>query len=163
MANYHHPLEIQPETEANCDAASNLADALLADQPELSKKVRRALLCDHCEARRGIIEAIKFIWLAAESSSGRLTPAHRVDLAWHELILFTRTYQQLCDKHFGKFVHHQPEGIGQENKQPFSTTVTRYREVFGVPPQDFWGTWDDPKTKASSKTSDCGTCESNGE
>jgi len=160
MANYHHILEIEPEIKANCDAAAILADALLADQPELSKKVRRALLCSSSEARQGIIEAIKFIWLAAESSSGRLTPAHRVDLAWHELILFTRTYEQFCDEHFGKFVHHQPEGLDQENEQQFSRTLSRYREVFGVPPQDFWGTWDDTKTKANSKTPDCGTCES---
>jgi len=62
---------------------------LLVANPELAKKVRRALLCNDDDARRVIIEVIKFVWLTAESSEGRLVPSHRVDLAWHELILFT--------------------------------------------------------------------------
>jgi len=163
MANPCSILEVQPTTAANCEIAAQLADWLLADQPELRKKVCRALLCRPDEARQAMIETVKFMWLAAGSSTGRLVPAHRVDLAWHELILFTRTYHQLCDKYFGKFVHHQPEGIfqegGQEGDQRFSATLSRYRQVFGSPPVDFWGTCE-TKFKSESNTSTCGTCES---
>jgi len=33
-------------------------------------------------------------------------PSQVVDDAWHELILFTRTYELLCKKAFGRFLHH---------------------------------------------------------
>jgi len=35
-------------------------------------------------------------------------PSQVVDDAWHELILFTRTYELLCKKAFGRFLHHTP-------------------------------------------------------
>ncbi len=42
-------------------------------------------------------------------------PSQAVDVAWHELILFTRIYQQFCRKALGRFLHHTPtqaqEGI----------------------------------------------------
>ncbi len=35
-------------------------------------------------------------------------PSQIVDDAWHEFILFTREYQEFCEKAFGKFLHHTP-------------------------------------------------------
>ncbi|WP_102396674.1 glycine-rich domain-containing protein [Enterovibrio norvegicus] len=35
-------------------------------------------------------------------------PSQVVDVAWHEFILFTKEYQQFCDKAFGRFLHHTP-------------------------------------------------------
>jgi len=35
-------------------------------------------------------------------------PSQVVDIAWHELILFTRDYQQFCNQAFGRFLHHTP-------------------------------------------------------
>lgn len=35
-------------------------------------------------------------------------PSQAVDVAWHELILFTRLYEQFCRKHLGRFLHHVP-------------------------------------------------------
>jgi hypothetical protein len=147
---------LEPQIDANCMRANDFAEALLCDQPELGKKIRRALMCTADDAKRALVEAIKFMCLASESDVGRLTPAHRVDLAWHELILFTRSYQEFCEKHFGKFVHHQPEGVNQDNQLQFAKTLQLYKQAFGPPPQDFWGSCD--KT-----TSACGTCESDGE
>ncbi len=35
-------------------------------------------------------------------------PSQVVDDAWHELILFTRAYQQYCQKALGRYLHHTP-------------------------------------------------------
>lgn len=35
-------------------------------------------------------------------------PSQAVDVAWHEFILFTRSYQTFCKRAFGHFLHHVP-------------------------------------------------------
>ncbi|WP_226642074.1 glycine-rich domain-containing protein [Microbulbifer variabilis] len=35
-------------------------------------------------------------------------PSQVVDVAWHEFILYTRSYQEFCKKAFGRFLHHTP-------------------------------------------------------
>jgi hypothetical protein len=37
-------------------------------------------------------------------------PSRAVDEAWHGLILCTARYSAFCDKAYGKFLHHHPEG-----------------------------------------------------
>ena len=37
-------------------------------------------------------------------------PSHAVDEAWHGLILCTAIYSAFCDKAYGEFLHHHPEG-----------------------------------------------------
>lgn len=35
-------------------------------------------------------------------------PSQVVDDAWHEFILFTRSYQRFCGRAFGRYLHHTP-------------------------------------------------------
>ncbi|MFT3930149.1 MAG: hypothetical protein QM709_07605 [Spongiibacteraceae bacterium] len=35
-------------------------------------------------------------------------PSQVVDVAWHEFILFTQSYQRFCKKALGRFLHHTP-------------------------------------------------------
>jgi len=35
-------------------------------------------------------------------------PSQVVDVAWHEFILFTRTYKEFCDRGLGRFLYHTP-------------------------------------------------------
>jgi hypothetical protein len=37
-------------------------------------------------------------------------PSHAVDEAWHGLILCTARYAAFCQKAYGEFLHHHPEG-----------------------------------------------------
>jgi hypothetical protein len=37
-------------------------------------------------------------------------PSHAVDEAWHGFILCTARYSAFCDKAYGRFLHHHPEG-----------------------------------------------------
>jgi hypothetical protein len=37
-------------------------------------------------------------------------PSHAVDEAWHGLILCTARYAAFCDRAYGRFLHHHPDG-----------------------------------------------------
>jgi hypothetical protein len=37
-------------------------------------------------------------------------PAHAVDEAWHGLILCTAMYSAFCERAYGRFLHHHPDG-----------------------------------------------------
>jgi hypothetical protein len=37
-------------------------------------------------------------------------PSHAVDEAWHGLILCTARYAAFCQKAYGEFLHHHPDG-----------------------------------------------------
>jgi len=37
-------------------------------------------------------------------------PSHAVDEAWHGFILCTARYSAFCDKAYGRYLHHHPEG-----------------------------------------------------
>ncbi|MCK9372704.1 MAG: hypothetical protein M0P91_05860 [Sulfuricurvum sp.] len=38
-------------------------------------------------------------------------PSQVVDVAWHEFILFTRSYKEFCDRGLGRFLHHTPTEV----------------------------------------------------
>jgi hypothetical protein len=38
-------------------------------------------------------------------------PSQVADELWHEFILYTREYQDFCDKAFGSFLHHTPAAV----------------------------------------------------
>lgn len=41
-------------------------------------------------------------------------PSLAVDIAWHEMILMTRTYHAFCDRAFGHYLHHTPDSLMAE-------------------------------------------------
>jgi hypothetical protein len=42
-------------------------------------------------------------------------PSRAVDIAWHEMILMTRTYHHFCERAFGYYLHHSPEAVMTES------------------------------------------------
>ncbi len=125
----------------------------------LRQKLTRALFCSPTDCEAALCETIKFLILAAENTEGQITPSARVDLAWHEFILFTRTYMNFCEQYLGKMIHHEPSSNHEVNTQQYSLTLTRYRNRFGEPPSEFWGgaIARDAQSKVSAS---CGNCES---
>lgn len=58
-------------------------------------------------------DAMAWLWAASRPGAPTLSiePAMRiVDEMWHELVLHTARYAALCQRWFGRFVHHLPEG-----------------------------------------------------
>lgn len=128
------------------------AERLLSSHPGLSGKIRRAVFCSPEQVAEGLEETLKFLSLAAGSSES-CTPSRRVDLVWHELILFTRLYEAYCHREFGKFIHHEPAAdSAQSFRQPYLRTLEAYQARFGEPPAAWWD-------QVGAGTSDCGTCD----
>lgn len=138
--------------DAVADECRRLADRLLMENDVLLAKLQSALDCDEEVARRALVEVLRFLHLVS-GSTDVLTPAWRVDLAWHELILFTRTYHAFCMECFGRFIHHTPGGTTEENGRQFARTLRLYRRRWGVPPPYFW-------SQHGNQLANCGGCES---
>lgn len=129
-----------------------LAQQLLAQHPELVQKIAKATLASTSECQRGLEETLKFLALANESRQVACTPSQRVDLVWHEFILFTRLYAAFCEEQFGRFIHHDPASLGQSCSAAYQHTLELYRQRFGVPDRAWWSI-------SSKATADCGTCD----
>ena len=120
-------------------------------------KLVRACQVDASDAELLLTEVIRFVNLAAHSSAElgqALTPSVMVDDGWHELILCTREYSQLCQTQFGRFVHHDPGGEEALNRSRFRDTLGLYALWFGTPDPRWWG----PGAQ-SIVTADCGACQ----
>jgi hypothetical protein len=126
------------------------ATEILNKIPILQKRIQNTLETDPLTAQQGLSEVIKFLFLISETNQ-KLTPSQKVDLVWHEFILCTKMYNEICHTHFGRFVHHHPGGTDEENRQQYKITLKAYSEHFGEPPYFFWGT--------DQNFENCGSCE----
>ena len=120
------------------------------------------LLCDKIAVATGLepeavpamlVEVLRFLSLI-DWSGEKLTPPRELDLAWHELILFTQAYASLCTRLFSRFIHHRPGGTDEENGRQLRATLKLYHLSFGRPDPRFWGNhgyWSEPPA--------CGSCE----
>lgn len=57
-----------------------------------------------------VIRALRDYFHICNQAKGKMVamPSEIVDVAWHEFLLFTREYQQFCQKGIGRFLHHTP-------------------------------------------------------
>ena len=50
-----------------------------------------------------------YFWMCNKANRKMVAmPSQVVDIAWHEFILFTRSYKAFCRKSLGRFLHHTP-------------------------------------------------------
>jgi hypothetical protein len=87
---------------------TGLFDKLRKKRPELSTK--------DCQL---VANALRQFFLAYLSSGRRFVsmPSQAADDLWHELILYTRHYDQFCSRAFGRFMHHTPAVVLSANRQ----------------------------------------------
>ena len=79
----------------------------------------RNKLAEEFEDRRQVdlaLEGLRAWYVACLEARGALLgmPSRAVDIAWHEMILFTREYHAFCDRAFGHYLHHSPEAVAGE-------------------------------------------------
>jgi uncharacterized membrane protein YgcG len=62
------------------------------------------------------LDGLREWYLACLSAPGESLgmPSRVVDVAWHEMILMTRTYHAFCEQAFGYYLHHSPESVMDE-------------------------------------------------
>ena len=116
--------------------------------PLLVARIRRALFCSPSDASLALREVVRYLYLAANTTTP-LTPSPRLDLAWHEFLLFTRLYATFCDRFFHRFLHHEPGGDRQVNAKQFQLAIEQYTATFGELPHAIW----------FGGASQCGSCE----
>ncbi|KAA3615691.1 MAG: hypothetical protein D8M58_15975 [Calditrichaeota bacterium] len=129
---------------------NKIVEEINSEIPILRQRIENTLNADSEIASQGLLEVLKFLFLISHTNQ-KLTPSQKVDLVWHELILCTKMYDQICKTHFDRFIHHHPGGKDEENRQQFKNTLKAYNEYFGEPPYFFWGT--------DNNFENCGSCE----
>jgi hypothetical protein len=80
----------------------------------------RAKLREKLDSEHQVAVALEGLrqWYLACLHAGRETlgmPSRAVDIAWHEMILMTRTYHAFCDRAFGHYLHHTPDALMTES------------------------------------------------
>ncbi|WP_162085795.1 glycine-rich domain-containing protein [Sulfuriferula nivalis] len=57
-----------------------------------------------------IFEGLRSYFRICNSANRRMVamPSQAVDMAWHEFIIFTKAYQDFCNKALGRYLHHTP-------------------------------------------------------
>ncbi len=95
------------------------------------------------EFTRGILLEAKRMLLLRVLRDHPVTPSLEIDDAWHEMILFTRFYQDFCGFLGGGFLHHDPdvETPVEESsgEQLYDLTQRWYEEEFRIKPdQKYW-------------------------
>lgn len=99
-----------------------------------------------------LFQDLKRFLLLCSTTSERLVPPKRIDVAWHTFLLFTRDYAGFCEDHLGTFVHHAPRRLSWEEAAVLSQrTQTLATHRFGPLSQNW---------SVSSGSGDCPTtCE----
>ena len=82
-------------------------------------------------------EAKRMLFLHT-STKAVISPSERVDWAWHEMLMFTRFYQEFA-KFIGGFVHHDPTPGPPDGGRVYRATKENYEKTFGIKPDlEFW-------------------------
>ena len=134
------------------------ADWWLTENPLLETKIILASDLETASSvKNSVTETVRFLYLCSVNSS-TLTPSLRVDETWHQLLLFTRSYQAFCNAELGRFVHHQPSNQPACQRAQYLATLAFYEDTFKAPDPEFWPF---PTTELPGDTqADCGPCES---
>ncbi|WP_399885490.1 hypothetical protein ACGH7X_14805 [Streptomyces sp. BBFR51] len=95
---------------------------------------------ERCVADRVMDQALALTYVMGTTHSGAdMAPSQLVDPGWHTLILHTDWYADWCQKHFGYFLHHQPNS--KLRTRGLMTSVTGRIRSAGFEVDDrLWGT-----------------------
>ncbi|WP_193368066.1 glycine-rich domain-containing protein [Pelagibius marinus] len=109
------------------------------------------------ESRRVWRELARFLMMVAHSGRGDYGMYGPVDELWHHFVLHTQLYQDFCERHAGKFLHHHPgrtrQGAGWRAR--YLQFLIDYKVVFGeAPPDDLWPLPQVSKVKLPSSAAD---------
>ena len=82
-------------------------------------------------------EAKRMLFLSIVASAP-VSPSELVDMAWHEMLMFTRFYQEYAT-FIGGFMHHDPTPGPPDGGNMYADTKKLYEKHFGQKPDpQFW-------------------------
>jgi len=78
--------------------------------PSLYKKVQKRYPHLNDEQVALVFTALRDYFQLCNQAGNKMVsmPSQVVDVAWHEFILFTRSYKEFCTRALGRFMHHTP-------------------------------------------------------
>jgi hypothetical protein len=89
-------------------------------------------------AEGALREAKRMLYLTAVTGEP-VSPSERIDPAWHEMLMFTRWYQEFC-AYIGTFIHHDPTPGVPDGGKLYERTKELYEKQFGsIPDSQYWG------------------------
>jgi hypothetical protein len=126
-------------------------------QPLINRLVEKKGL-EKADAEALYNDMLRFLYLCGTTAK-TLAPSERIDLAWHEFLLFTREYQNFCRRMFGFFIHHNPRESGKrpvpsDGNSVIQDTLVAARAAFG----DLSPNWDFPKSADFGCNYNCARC-----
>jgi hypothetical protein len=85
-------------------------------------------------AARIMNEAVAFLLFTAKTDRPG-SPSPLVDIAWENFVLYTPLYAEWCDRHAGRFIHHNPsdeEGVDYLGYTPAQTATAMTNAGYAV-------------------------------
>ena len=126
------PLNLTPEAAQRFPHALAVARSLEEDAVSLDS-IRRHLVDRNrlsAEEAVGCIDQyLKYLTLVAVTGL-RLAPSAEADEAWHSHILHTQQYEAWCQRHFGRFIHHEPSAPGIHPPEGFLEMQSQLGALF---------------------------------
>jgi hypothetical protein len=82
-------------------------------------------------------EAKRMLYLHIVSKE-LISPSTKIDPAWHEMLMFTRYYQEFSN-FIGGFIHHDPTPGPPDGGKMYARTKENYKKFFGEDPDPaYW-------------------------
>lgn len=120
---------------------SNVAQTVAADlgkvinykNPQVVSRIARENQISINEAQNVFESTKQFLYLCGANPDGVYSPTPKIDSGWHEFIMYTREYQEFCERYFGRIIHHVPNepGAPKDIGRPLRTLRAAI-EIFGV-------------------------------
>ena len=88
-----------------------LAEVLAYRHPDTVARFLDAWDLEPAAAELLFEDVLRWLWASTHPGAPRLAitaPLHLLDEMWHTFVLFTRDYAGFGERHFGRFLHHQP-------------------------------------------------------
>lgn len=115
---------------------SGLPTLLQVDAYQLPELILPRMIKNHGyseeDARNLLLEAKRMLYLRAAGATG-VSPSIKVDDAWHEMLMFTRSYKSFAE-FIGRFVHHEPSDGPPDGGRLYAYTKKAYKEILGIEP-----------------------------
>lgn len=75
----------------------------------LAKRITKDYGFDHDKASLIVEGTVQFLKLCADYPHERFAPSKLIDIGWHAFLLYTKEYQDFCQRVAGRFLHHEPK------------------------------------------------------
>ena len=122
--------------------AEQRAAVMVFEAPYLVWKLQVERNVTSEEEAHVLFRELKRFFLVSDACYPQRIPmfSRRVDVAWHQFVLFTRDYSDFCKRFFHRYLHHQPNwnDDGGAELLGFEAFAAIYESLFGECPPVVW-------------------------